>query len=163
MHRISISAGVAIFICAPLYANEPYFRYAGITLETSMDEIKDRYPNSKFSRTTIYVDPRDSHDHIYQITISDNENNPHVRLFFQRKDMAPDGVNYSLVFPRCRPVFNEIYRNYGGPHIIQRHYAAATKMFYRIWRVGDERLQLFCHYRGDVPYASQLGITSIEP
>lgn len=48
---------------------------------------------------------------------------------------------------RCREVFDHIYADFGGPHVVAHGAEAATRTPRRVWRLGPERIVLYCAER----------------
>ena len=130
-----------------MFAEEPYFEFAGFTVGTTLGKVKARYPGSSEANSYIYVSEDDSHNHIYGISISGTR----TLLVFEKR-LEGGGVSY----PLCRTQFDKIYSSYGGPHIVRKFNEEVMQVHRRVWIEGKERLALWCFEADGTRYAEQV-------
>jgi hypothetical protein len=129
-------------LVAPFGASLPQIRafsFAGVSLASDLNQVAARYRNSQRSGSYIYVDPRDSHDHISGIEVSGSGPARRVRVSFE---MRRDGR--SPKFPTCAEVQAKLERQFGRPHNIRRFSEEASRRADRVWRSRSEELTLIC-------------------
>jgi uncharacterized protein YcgL (UPF0745 family) len=129
-------------LAAPVGANLPQsraFSFGGVSLASDLNQVAARYPRSQRSGSYIYVDPRDSHDHISGIEVSGTGPARRVRISFETR---PDGRSPS--FPTCVEVQAKLERQFGRPQTIRRFSEEASRRADRVWRSRTQELTLIC-------------------
>jgi len=67
-------------------------------------------------------------------------------------------ANGKEVYPKCRKIFNKIYRLHGGPHIIQKFWEEASFTHKRVWKIKNENLSLRCFEKNGIRYAERISL-----
>ena len=137
---------LAIFAAAALVSGHAgaaeRFEYAGIGLDTRPAAVEQRFPNSKVVGDALYVDPRDSRDHISVIRFAGGRNPRAVRVGFER---SVAGDRRSLPrFPKCKAVEGSLRAKYGAPDEVRRFSEEASQRAERVWKGERETLTLAC-------------------
>jgi hypothetical protein len=137
----TVALGLAIAAAVPALAAER-FAYADISLQTSLAEVRKRFPNSKMAGDTIEVSDRDRRDQVSGIQLAGTRQPPRVRLSFERpRDAAGRGQPQ---FPKCKVIEAELRGRYGAPDEVRKSAAAAPPRADRIWQGARETLTLVC-------------------
>ena len=120
-------------------AQSPAFSFAGITLDSELNQVARRYVHSSRTGEYIYVAPEDSHDHISAIEISGAGALRRVRISFEfrRRGQPPD-------FPHCAKVQTKLEQRFGPPSSIRRFTEEASRRMDRAWRSPTQELTLIC-------------------
>jgi hypothetical protein len=121
--------------CEIAIAEEPY-SFSGINKNTTVEELKLRYPNTNFRHASHYkLSNQDRHDHIYSISFQS------YRTLVRFEDKDSTG---KLIRPLCRTVFDKIYSKFKGPHIVRKFHEVRTPMHTRVWKRDNESMSLSC-------------------
>src|SRR5258708_4339019 len=93
----------------------PAFSFAGVRLDSDLDQVATRYPHSTRASQYIDVAPEDSHDHISGIEVSGAGSTRRVRISFEtrREGQPPD-------YPPCAQVQTKLEQQFGPPASIRR-------------------------------------------
>jgi hypothetical protein len=103
----------------------------------------------------IYVAERDSHNHIYGISVAAGEGSSRqLRLYFERH------VRDRNVYPACEEVAATIRKRYGAPTTVQDFAEESSRNRRLIWSHDGEELSLLCFRTGQQRLmAAELTIT----
>ena len=121
---------ILLFTIGKAGAEKASFRFRGLTLYTTMQEVTSIYPAAGSGAINGLFRISDPSGHVAAIAIYP------ARNFIKFRSSTS-----------CRAVFDEIYKSYRGPHMIQRYQEARTKIHRRVWISGNERMALRCYYR----------------
>lgn len=118
------------------------FTFAGLGRQTTLEELKRRYPNSSTAGNYLYVAAADSHDHIYGIEIPGSNPAGRLRLTFERsRELSGDGHPH---YPSCRRVRSIVEASYGSPAKIEE-YSEERSLNRRLsWTKSGEVLSVHC-------------------
>lgn len=118
------------------------FAFAGLSIGTTIQELKSRYPNSLMGGNYVYVSEADSHDHIYGIEIPGPNPGGRLRLSFERsRELSHDG---NPQYPSCHQVLSIVQARYGTPTRVEE-FAEESSWNRRLsWTKGREVLSLHC-------------------
>ena len=70
-----------------------------------------------------------------------------------RYSLGKKGSSGKVEYPKCRKVFNIIYREYKGPHIVQKYYEGSQFTHRRVWKSKSLNLSLSCFEKNGNRYA----------
>jgi hypothetical protein len=133
------------------------FSFAGLSLHTTLEEVRKRYPRSLISGHHVYVAETDSHDHIGAIDLPDDGQNRNLRVFFERKTARGNA------YPPCQAVLGTLVKQYGDPLTVQEFDEERARNRRFVWRRGDEALSLLCFRLGRPTFsASELTIGPVD-
>ena len=125
-----------------LLARTQHFVFAGVGLQSELQEVAVRYPRSVSLGRSLVLAPEDAHDGISTIEISGAGAGRRVRISFETR---PAGLE--LEYPPCRAVETGLVQQYGQPQEILRFTEAASRRADRVWRSSTEEMRLIC-FRG---------------
>ena len=95
------------------------FVFAGLSLETTRAQLRQRYPQDYSSGNTLDVAPERVQDHIRQIEIAtpDGSGRGRLRLSFERPALvSADGrVQRATGYPRCAEIEKRLKALFGAP------------------------------------------------
>lgn len=156
--------GVSVFLGAfvafasqlPAGFSADHFVFAGLSLQTTIEDARQRYPRSLTVGNYIYVSDHDSHDDIHGIELTTDGSNPRLRLFFERSH--PRRPRY----PRCAQVLATITTQYGEPARIQEFDVELDRTRRLTWWRGTEALSLVCFRRAGQEFLAAELIISIR-
>ena len=153
-----VLANLAVSVVA--LASQPApFSFAGVTLDSDLDQIAIRYPHSTRAGQYIRVAPEDSHDHISAIEISGAGPSRRVRISFEirREGQRPD-------YPTCAQVQRKLEQQFGPPGRIRRFAEEASQRADRHWTHRAEALMLICFAgAGGRLFAEAVQINRLDP
>ena len=132
---------LAIFVQSGVLEGTRVFEYAGISSGIPIGELARRYPNSTISATTIFVSPKDLHDHITQIHPYD-PGNPvmGLRIYFE----SPGIGSLAQRHPPCAVIERSVVRKYGKPASVGEGFEEAAQYRTSRWQIGREHVDLSC-------------------
>lgn len=115
------------------------FSFAGLSLDSDLNQVATRYPHSDRAGSYIYVAPKDSHDHISGIEISGAGATRRMRVSFEsrRERHLPQ-------HPACARVQAKLEHQFGRPSGLRRFAEEASRRADRVWRSRTEVLTLIC-------------------
>jgi len=111
------------------------YRFAGISAETKLDDIQNRYPTSSYRGDFVLISEADSHDHIYSISAG----NQHVRIGFERTD-SESGHDY----PTCDSVTQKLIAANGKPSETREFHEESMLSLRLTWKSEYETMALHC-------------------
>jgi hypothetical protein len=155
-HRLALLAGVLLWnVLSSAIVLAEGFVYSGLSLHTTIEDARKRYPRSSIVGRYVYVSDDDSHDHIHGIELADDGPNRRLKVSFERsRSRRPE-------YPRCEEVLATIKKQHGEPSTVQEfdEERARTRRF--TWRRGDEALSVVCFRFGRRAFsAADLTITT---
>ena len=154
MRAFVLTACVSVGAVISLWA-AGYFTYAGLNCLTTIESVKNRYPNSSIVGSHVYVADRDSRDHIFGIDLPQSDGScRRMRLFFERRGRTPS-------YPACDGIAANVTKRYGERTSVQEFTEERSWNRRLIWKHEGEQLELTCFRMGQEPlYAGDLAITS---
>lgn len=117
---------------------DEHFQFGGLSLGTTIQEARTRYPRSEFLGRHIYVSDAESHDDVHAIDLADTTLNRRLTLFFERT--TAKGNSY----PSCDKVLATLRARYGPPATVQEFDEERSRNRRSIWRKGTEEMSLLC-------------------
>ena len=106
-HR-PVAIALVASLCPGVLAQQ--FSFAGLGRQTTVEEIRKRYPHSAVFGQHIDVAEVDSHDHIHGMDVASADGpSRQLRLYFERR------VRGRNVYPACDAVGAVIRKQYGEP------------------------------------------------
>ena len=131
------------------------FVFGGLSLQTTLEDAKKRYPRSTIVGRHVYVSDADAHDHVYGIDLPDGGTVRRLKVFFERS--GSQGAEY----PPCERLVKTIRTQYGEPSRVQEFDEERARNRRVSWVRGREELSLVCFRIGRQPFsASDLTITT---
>jgi len=120
------------------------FVFAGLSLETTRDQLRQRYPEDYDSGNTLDVAPERVHDHIHQIEIAmpDGSGRGRLRLSFERRALvSADGrVLRASGYPHCAEIEKRLRALFGAPTRSDEFIEGDTDGYMNRVLVWDRRL-----------------------
>lgn len=117
------------------------FGFAGLSLKTTVGELKKRYPKSPMVANYMYLSEIESHDHIYGIEIPANPGG-RLGLVFERPQSL--GSPHNGRYPACQQIVSVIQSRYGLPTRVEE-FAEEKSLNRRFsWTRQGEILSLHC-------------------
>lgn len=152
--RILVSLLLVVGTVSPIAQSaEENFQFAGLSLGTTIQEARTRYPRSEFSGRHVYVSDAESHDDVHAIDLPDTTPNRRLRLFFERT--TAKGNSY----PACDKVLATLRARYGAPATVQEFDEERSRNRRLIWRKVTEEMSLLCfRQQGQAFSAAELTI-----
>jgi hypothetical protein len=75
-----------------------------------------------------------------------------------RYSLGIKNISGETIYPKCRKVFNRIYRLYAGPHIVQKFWEESVFTHRRVWQKKAESLSLRCFEKNGNRYAEWVSL-----
>jgi hypothetical protein len=149
------SATLALLACSVLAAQTESFIFAGLSLNTTMADLKKRYPRSTALDTLLYLSNEESHDHISTIGLSSSGAARTLTITFERQRQG------RATYPSCGDSLSRLKERYGNPtHVTEASEERARNWRFE-WNTSTESLALSCFRMPRQPqYAERLTITS---
>jgi hypothetical protein len=135
---ITSTTAAALAVVAVLAGQVPHFTFAGLDLDSDLDSIAKRYPQSTRVGDYLYVSPRDCKTSISGIELSGAGPTRRLRIAFESR-----GSNGRPVYPVCGDVQRGIEKSYGKP-MVREFSEEASRRSDRIWRSAGEQMTLIC-------------------
>ena len=149
------SAVLALLACSVLAAQPESFTFAGLNLETTMADLKRRYPSSMALDTLVYLSDEESHDHISTIGLSSNSAARTLTITFERRRRG------RATYPLCGQSLSRLKESYGSPADVMDAQEERARQRRFKWNTSTESLTLACFQMPRQPlYAERLTITS---
>ena len=138
-----------------LAAQPEFFTCAGLDLETTLADLKKRYPSSVAVDTLVYLSDEESHDHISTIGLRSNGPARTLTITFERRREG------RVTYPSCGQSLSRLKERYGSPaNVVDAQEERALKRQYE-WTTPTEALTLDCFRMPRQPlYAERLTIRS---
>jgi hypothetical protein len=133
-------------------AAQEKFAFRGLSRDTTLEDLRTRYPESSISGRHLHVSEKDSHDHIYGISIPESDPAAPLILLFEKR--GPRAATY----PRCETVLGSLEKQYGEPARVQEFDEERARNRRFIWWRGGEALSLLC-FRLGRPHFSAAELT----
>jgi hypothetical protein len=151
--RLAAMAALATLFAAQ--AQTRAFVFAGLTLKTTMAELKQRYPRSTFLDALVYVSEEESHDNISTIALSNSGRMRTIAVTFERHRAGRP------TYPPCEQLVTSLTNQYGGPANIVDAQEEQSRNRRFEWKTSGESLTLVCFRLAQQPlYAERLTIAS---
>ena len=153
-----IGASATFFLCgwSVLAAQTDSFTFAGLSLKTTMAELKQRYPKSHAQEALIRLSDEESHDHISTIGLSTNRGVRTLALTFERQQRGGKPT-----YPLCDDLQLPLRDRYGDPVSIVDTQQERERNRRFEWKTPTETLMLRCFRMPRQPlYAERLAISS---
>lgn len=138
---VFLGAFVPVASQRPVVFPAGHFGFAGLSLHTTFEDARQRYPTSLRVGNYIYVSDHDSHDDIHGIELTTDASHRRLRLLFERSH--PRRPRY----PRCALVMATIAKQYGEPASTQDFDVERDRTRRLTWWSGTETLSLVCFRR----------------
>jgi hypothetical protein len=145
-----------VLVAGPAVAAQPEpFTFAGLSGDTTIAELKQRYPQSVVVGQLVYVSARESHDSISTIGMSSTGARRNLTVTFEQRQ--PSG---SPTYPACEKLLSTLTARYGPPNVIEAQEERARNRRFE-WKTSTESLTLGCFQLPSQPlYAERLTIAS---
>ena len=152
---VNIATMLVLTASSALEAQTRAFVFAGLSLKTTLAELKQRYPQSTFLDTLVYVSEKESHDDISTIGLSSNGRMRAIAISFERQRSGKP------TYPACDRLVAYLTKQYGTPaNVIDAQEEQARNRRVE-WKTSEESLTLSCFRRAQQPlYAERLTIAS---
>lgn len=156
MRLIAASTTFALFAWSVLAAQTDSFTFAGLGLNTTMAELKQRYPKSHAVEALVRLSDEESHDHISTIGLSSNRGVRTLAITFERQQRGRKPT-----YPSCDSLQAPLRERYGDPaSIVDTQEERARNRRFE-WKTPAETLTLRCFRMPRQPlYAERLTISS---
>ena len=154
-----VTVGLVIILAlggfADSAAQSRSFVFAGLSSNTTMAELKERYPRSTFVDTLVYVSEQESHDSISTIALGYNGALHTLTITFERQRAR------RLTYPTCEQIVSVITNQYGAPTNVVDAQEEQTRNRQLQWKTAGESLTLHCFRLPKQPlYAERITIVS---
>jgi hypothetical protein len=73
-----------------------------------------------------------------------------------RFSLGKKGIDGNTTYPKCRVIFNRIYRLYEGPDMVQKYWEESVFTHRRVWKNENKNLALRCFEKSGKRYASEV-------
>jgi hypothetical protein len=140
LHVIGVVATLAAMIFAAA-VQAAFFSFAGITLDSNLDEIARQYPHSQRAGEFIYLAAQDSRDHMSGIELSGAGPTRRVRVSFETRGA---GARPKPDYPACADLQRTLERQFGPPGAIRTFSEESSQRADRYWQHDSESLTLLC-------------------
>lgn len=151
MKSIRSRLGGALLFIASASGAATMFEFAGLTLETDLNSLRQRYPLSIFSEGSVWLSPADAHDDIYYIHKSARQGERQLRISFEKpiavlkqKPSSWSEEHYAR-FPKCEVVLERLTKAYGQPTRVHTWPEERLSHLVRTWDASTEELSLDCY------------------
>ena len=124
------------------------FQFAGLSLRTTIEEARKRYPRSMILGQHVYVSDAESRDGVHAIDVPDASPNRSLRLNFERATARGNA------YPACDTVLQTLRTQYGAPATVQEFDEERLRNRRLTWRRGAEEMSLLCFRRATQPYSA---------
>ena len=152
---VHIAAMLALAMWSVSEAQTPAFVFAGLSLKTTVAELKQRYPRSTFLDTLIYVSNEESHDDISTIGLGNNGRIRTIAITFERQRAG------RTTYPACDNLVALFTTQHGRPANIVDAQEEQSRNRRFEWKASGESLTLNCFRLPQQPlYAERLTIAS---
>jgi hypothetical protein len=129
------------------------FSFADMSLKTTAEELRHRYPTSQIVGNHIYIAPAESRDHIYGIQIPDISGAVPLKLFFERSD--PSNPRRAPEYPMCSALASMLKATYGTPDATEEFAEERARNRRLTWKRSGEMLVLHCFRLGGSKYLAE--------
>jgi hypothetical protein len=146
---------LALLAWSAMSAQTARFTFAGLSLETTMEELTKRYPHSTAIGTRVYLSDEESHDHISTIGLSSNGAARTLVITFERQRGG------RAAYPSCEPSLSRLKQRYGDPtRVVEATEERALNRRFE-WTTSIESLTLHCFRMPREPlYAERVTISA---
>ena len=152
---VHIAVVLALAASSVSEAQTPAFVFAGLSLKTTVAELKQRYPRSTFLDTLVYISNEESHDDISTIRLSNNGRTRTISITFERQRAG------SATYPACDNLVALLTNEYGKPANVVDAQEEQSRNRRFEWKTPGESLTLNCFRLPQQPlYAERLTIAS---
>ena len=150
-----LSATFVLLACSVVAAQTESFTFAGLSLETTMTDLKKRYPRSTALDTLVYLSDEESHEHISTIGLSRNGAARTLIITFERQRRG------RATYPSCGRSLSLLKERYGNPTRVTEAQEERARNRRFEWNTATESLTLDCFRMPRQPqYAERLTIAS---
>lgn len=137
-----LSLTVALQTLGVPWAIADGFVFADMSLKTTVEQLRHRYPTSKMVGNYLYVAPSESRDHIYGIQLPGSGRAGVLKLFFEHSDAA--SPTRAPEYPGCNDVASKLKATYGSPDATEEFSEERASNRRLIWKRAGEALVLHC-------------------
>ena len=135
--------------------NASAFDFAGLNLNTTMADLKKRYPKSTALDTLVYLSDEESHDHISTVGVSRNGPARTITIAFERQ------IQGRATYPLCEQLVSRLKARYGNPANATDAQEERARNRRFEWKTSAESLTLSCFQGPRQPrYAERLTMAS---
>jgi hypothetical protein len=155
------AATLALLASSLLAAQTETFTFAGLSLKTTMAELKKRYPRSTALDTLVYLSDEESHDHISTIGLSSSSGARTLTITFEPATFERRRRGRVATYPSCEKSLSRLKGRYGNPaDVVDAQEERARNRRFE-WKTSTESLTLNCFRMPRQPlYAERLTITA---
>jgi len=127
----------------------PAFKYFGFDL--SLSDLKGAFPSSYVHGDYVYVSPRDSRGHVYEVGLRSEPKQTSLYLGFEKSDQLlpkqrlTQSQRREAQYPTCQSVLIGLVSRYGAPTHMDEGWEEAMWNRVRTWAHGDETMMLTCY------------------
>ena len=157
MQTVIVSVITFVLLAGSTVAAQPEpFSFAGLSLNTTIAELKRKYPRAMVVGELVYLTAQESHDGITTIGLSGTGARRSLTVTFEQRQ--PGGTN---TYPACEKLVSTLTERYGSPtNVIDAQEERARNRRFE-WKRSTETLTLSCFRISSQPlYAERLTMTS---
>ena len=133
---------VVAVVLSPSGALAGEFSFAGLGVDTTVEQLRERYPRSSMVGSYMYVVAADSHDHIYGIGFPAVAGRDRLRVGFERPDAT--GPVRSSRYPTCAAVRSRLEAEHGRPDRVEQFTEERALNRRYSWKGKTEVMTLHC-------------------
>ena len=132
------SAALVLLACSVLAARTEAFTFAGLSLETTMADLKKRYPRSTAIDALVYLSEEEAHDSISTIGLSSEGAARALTITFERRRQG------RATYPSCERLLSRLKERYGSPVNVTTAQEERARNWRFEWSTSAESLTLNC-------------------
>jgi hypothetical protein len=127
------------------------FEYAGLSLDTDPNTLRQRYPTSTFDATSVWISKVDARDDVRYVRRWTNAGKDELNILFEKphneldKKPASFEEGHYARNPRCAVVLERLTQVYGKPSKIETRVEERLSHRISIWASGREEVSLDCY------------------
>ena len=133
------------------------FAFAGLSPNTTMAELKKRYPKSTALDALVYLSDEESHDHISTVGLSSNGAVRTIAIAFEQQRQG------RATYPACEQLLARLKAQYGNPATATEAQEERARNRRFEWKTSSESLTLNCFQMPRQPqYAERLTMSRLD-
>jgi len=113
-----------------------------MSLKTTAEELRHRYPASTMVGNYLYVAPGESTDHVYGVQLPSRAGAGPLNLFFER--VGASTRTRAPQYPPCKELLSMLKAKYGPPTVTEEFWEERAWNRRLAWRRAGEALVLQC-------------------
>lgn len=129
------------------------FSFGGLSLKTTAEELRRRYPDSMFVGNYLYVAQGESTDHISGIQLPSRAGAGPLKLFFERVNASTS--TRAPQYPDCNDLVSVLEAKYGPPAATEEFSEERARDRRLTWKRAGEVLVLQCFRRKDANFFAE--------